>query len=326
VQVAQRQASDYAAEAQHAALLEQQWANTEDFLNQGIDILIAAARHLADIVAEEIFLARRALEIYQLEDASNVRFDYGYIHPDLDNTLPPLDRAGYCQRSALELPANILTWNDIFLKLNAAQTGGFDVVHPVVGISITDPAALAQLRSGGGLQFTIPRSATPASIFELKVNGLAIELEGASASAPVFLWIEHSGKWQMVRRPDVGLPEPPATANFTLFPHAETFNFDVGQGRLNATIPATAQTPSEPGPPFSFWGRGVIADWRIFPEPSATGLDLSQLTAIRLTVNCIGLAAQGSATPPSTILRPEVTLLPARTSPAGSMRAASVAV
>jgi hypothetical protein len=189
-------------------------------------------------------------------------------------------------------------------------------------VSITDPAALDQLRAGGGLQFTIPRSATPASIFELKVNSLMIELEGASASAPGILWIEHSGSWQMIRRPNPAEPGEPEIAIFTLYPHAETFNLNVAQGRLNAAIPATAQSPSEPGPPFSFWGRGVIADWRIFADPSATGVDLSQLTAIRLTINCIGLAAQGSTAPPaSPPLEPGVTLLPARPSSAAVMRA-----
>jgi hypothetical protein len=220
------------------------------------------------------------------------------------------------------LPANVLTWNDIFLKLNAAQTGGFDVVHPVVGVSITDEAALAQLREGGGLQFAIPVSATPASIFELKVNSLTIELEGASATSPVILWIEHSGNWQMVRRPILSQPGPPEIAEFTLFPHAETFNLNTGQGRLNASIPATPPSSAEPGPPFSFWGRGVIADWRIFPDASATSLDLSQLTAVRMTFNCIGLVSQGSATPPTSALEPNVTMLAPRTSSAPLVHAA----
>jgi hypothetical protein len=323
VAAAQRQAQNYAEEAQHAQNLHLNWSETEAFLNAGIAVLIGSARHLADIVAEEVFLARRALEIYQLEDASDVRFDYGYIHPDLDSTLPSLQRVVACLQSASELPANILTWNDIFLKLNAAQTGGFDVVHPVVGVSITDAAALAQLRAGGGLQFTIPASATPPSLFELKANSLTIELEGASASSPVILWIEHSGNWQMVRRPNLSEPGQPAIADFTLFPHSEAFNLNAGQGRLNAAIPATPQSSSEPGPPFSFWGRGVIADWRLFPEPSSTGLDLSQLTAIRLSINCIGLAAQGSAAPSAPALEPHVTLLPSGAPSAALARAAA---
>jgi hypothetical protein len=322
VNAAQRQAQNYSEEAQHAQSLQDQWSETEAFLNAGIAVVIASARHLADIVAEEVFLSRRALEIYQLDDASDVRFDYGYIHPDLDSTLPSLQRVVACLQTASALPVDILTWNDIFLKLNAAQTGGFDVVHPVIGVSITDPVALAQLRAGGGLQFTIPRSATPASVFELKVNSLTIDLEGASSSSPGILWIEHSGNWQMVRRPNPSEPGSPAIADFTLFPHSETFNLHAGQDRLNAAIPATPQSPSEPGPPFSFWGRGVIADWRIFPDASATNLDLSQLTAIRMTFNCIGLASQGSTTPSTPALKPNVTMLSPRSSSARLVRAA----
>jgi hypothetical protein len=126
----------------------------------------------------------------------------------------------------------------------------------------------------------------------------------------------------MVRRPNLAAPGQPELASFTLFPHSETFNLNAGQGRLNAAIPATAQSPSEPGPPFSFWGRGVIADWRILPDASATSLDLSQLTAVRLTFNCIGLVSQGSATPPTPLLQPSVTLLPPRAPSAALVRAA----
>jgi hypothetical protein len=323
IKAAERQAQNYAEEAQHAQTLQQNWSETEAFLEAGTDLLITAARHLADIVAEEVFMARRALEIYQLEDASDARFDYGYIHPDLDSTLPSLQRVLACLQTALQLPDDVLTWNDIFLKLNAAQTGGFDVVHPVIGVSITDSAALTQLRAGGGLEFTIPASATPASIFELKVNSLTIELEGASSSSPAIFWIEHSGNWQMVRRPNMADPGQSATADFTLFPHSESFNLNAGQGRLAAAIPATPQSPSEPGPPFSFWGRGIIADWRIFPDASATSLDLSRLSAIRLTFNCIGLLSQGSAAPPTPVLQPPVTLLPIRGPSAALARAAS---
>ena len=50
---------------------------------------------------------------------------------------------------------SILTWNDIFNQLNAAQASGFDVVHPAISISITDPVVLAHLSTGNGLQFSI---------------------------------------------------------------------------------------------------------------------------------------------------------------------------
>jgi hypothetical protein len=246
-----------------------------------------------------MFLARRALEIYELDDASNVRFDYGYLHPDQEAPLPPLQRVQACLASVAGLAKDFLTWNDIFKRLNVAQASGFDVVHPALEVVITSPAALAALRTPRGLQFTIDMSTSPPAIFELKVNGLQLELVGASATALSLVWIEHSGHWWMIKRPVPGA-SPNATAELTVFPHAETFSFGAGQNALKAMIPAQPQSPSEPGPPFSFWGRGVFADWRIFLDPSATKLDLTKLTALKLTIQCIGLSAQGRVPSPIT--------------------------
>jgi len=286
-------------------------------------LLITLGRQLADIVAEDVFFARRALEIYELDDASDVRFDYGYIHPDQDLDLQPVARVQACMLSVAQLSAKIATWNDIYLRLNAAQASGFDVVHPALSVSITDPTALAHLATSGELQFTIDSSMTPSSIFELKVNTLTLELAGATAASPATFWIEHSGHWKMAPRPNSANKGQKSLVEFNLFPHKETFNCNAGQGTLNAAIPAQAQSAAEPGPPFSFWGRGVMADWRIYPDPAATGLDLSKLTAIKLSFNCIGLAAQGATVPSGGLLQPAATLLPARNSTPGVKAAAA---
>jgi hypothetical protein len=195
-----------------------------------------------------------------------------------------------------------------------AQASGFDVVHPAVTVSITDPAVLAHLSAGGGLQFSIDAAATSSGIFELKVDSLEIELEGASAASSVLLWIEHSGHWKMIPRP----PNQSSLVEFSLFPHVEVFNCKPAKGTLSASIPAHPRFSSEPGPPFAFWGRGVIADFRIFPDASAHDLDLSQLKAVRLILNCIGLAAQGAVQPTPPAVEPAPLLLPSRTFPAAT--------
>jgi len=202
-----------------------------------------------------------------------------------------------------------------------AQAGGFDVVHPAVTVSISDPAGLAHLASGGGLQFSIDGAAAPSSIFELKVNSVELELDGASAASPTLLWIEHSGHWKMVPRP----PHQGAVVEFALFPHVEVFNCSPGKGILSASIPGHAQSPSEPGPPFAFWGRGVIADFRVFPDASARDLDLSQLKALKFTFNCIGFVAQGAVQPSHATIKPASLLLPTGTIPSVTSRPALAA-
>ena len=178
--------TDYAAEIQVANGMLGGWTATKAFLDAALGVLLNVARQLADLVAEDVFIARRALEIYQLEDASTVRFDYGLLHPDVDHDLAtdPLKRVQLSLQSVSALPTDVITWNNIFVRLNAAQTAGFDVVHPVIEVVIDDPTALDQLRRGEGLQFSVgigptPATATiPASILELKVGSLDLELIG----------------------------------------------------------------------------------------------------------------------------------------------------
>ena len=303
---------DYTAEVQIAQILVDKWHGTEEEIEQGLQALLDVARALADLVAEHVFLARRALEIYQLEEASSVRFDYGRLHPDQDHDLTsrPLRRVQLCLQSVTRLPVDVITWNGIFVALNAAQTASFDVVHPSIEVVVDDPAALAELRAGRGLKLSVgigpsPVGASfPDGIFELKVDNLTLDLLGASASAAALMWVRHSGHWIMARRPTAALPDPP-DVEFTLLPHVEAFNFRAGSGTLTAAIPAGRQANVEPGPPFSFWGRGALADWTVFVDRSATALNLTGLSAIRLTIGCIGLVSQGTVVPPLLRLRPE---------------------
>jgi hypothetical protein len=282
-------------------------SDTADYLAQVVDSFIASARQLVDIVAEDAFLARRALEIYELDYASDLRFSYGYLHPDDECSLSLLQRVISCQTSVASLAPSVLSWNDVFTRLNVAQAAGFDVVHPAIIVSITDPTVLVHLATGGGLEFSIDVADTPSSIFELKVNSLEIELDSASASAPVSFWIEHSGHWKMVPRP------PNQTiVEFSLYPHVEIFTCKAGTGMLSASIPAQPQTSTQPGPPFAFWGRGVITEFRIFPDASAQNLDLSHLKALTVSINCIGFLTQAAALPAATTVRPPARLLPSR--------------
>jgi hypothetical protein len=303
---------DYGAEVQAAQGLLDNWSVTESFLNGALGVLLNVARRLVDMVSEDIFLARRALEIYQLEDASTVHFDYGLLHPDRDNdlVLQPLTRAQLSLQSVSTMPADVITWNKIFVQLNEAQTSGFDVVHPSIEVVIDDPAALAQLKQGGGMKFSVgigptPASATiPTGVFELKVNTLTLDLVGASATGAAILWVQHSGHWLMARRLNPAAPNPPAI-EFMLLPHVEAFNFQAGSSVLSAAIPAQPPSTAQPGPPFSFWGRGALADWTLFPDPSARTLNLGALNSVRFVIGCIGLVPPGAVVPPVFSVKPQ---------------------
>jgi hypothetical protein len=218
-------------------------------------------------------------------------------------------------QSVSGLPTDVITWNNIFIQLNEAQAAGFDVVHPVIEVVIDDPAALNPLRHGAGVQFSVGigpgpvRATIPANIFELKVDNLNLELVGASATGAALMWVRHAGHWIMARRHAADLPAPP-DIEFTLSPHIEAFNFRFGTGTLSAAIPTQPPSNVDPGPPFSFWGRGALADWSIFADPSATALDLDALTAVKFSIGCIGLVPRGAVVPSILRLTPHVSALP----------------
>lgn len=315
---AQTRVSDLTTEVAAAQSLLGTWTETEAFIDAVLGQLLTVARALADMVSEDMFLARRALEIYQLTDASDVHFDYGYLHPDTDYDLAgqPLQRVLASLESLTTLPADVITWNQIFVALNEAQTSGYDIVHPVIEVVIDDAAALDQLRSGGGLRFSVgigpdPVAATiPPDIYELKVDNLQLELSGATASGSALIWAQHNGHWVMKRPPTADLPDP-LDIEFSLFSHVEAFNLAPGSDP-NALIPAQPQTSAEPGPPFSFWGRGALADWTLFVDQfSAGALDMTGLSEVRLSIGCIGLVVQGTVTPSTVQVAPLATGVPA---------------
>ena len=298
---AQTRVDDLTTEVGTGQTLLNNWADTEAFIDIVLGQLLTIVRALADMVAEDVFLARRALEIYQLADASDVHFDYGYLHPDADYNLvgQPLQRALKSLESVATLPADVITWNQIFVALNETETSGYDVVHPVIEVVIDDPDTLSHLRAGGRLQFSVgigpdPILATiPADIYELKVDNLQLQLIGAAASGTALVWAQHDGHWVMKRPPTADQPDP-LDIEFSLFSHVEAFNLAAGSNP-GAVIPVQPQNLTDPGPPFSFWGRGALADWTLSVDPSSVAtLDLTGLSQVRLLIGCIGLVAQGA--------------------------------
>jgi hypothetical protein len=264
------------------------WSTEIAVLNAAADLLIRAARQVVDMVMDDVFLAQRAREIYQLEGTPNLRFDFGYLHPDTERSLSPALRAAATLASLAGMPIQILAWNQMFQQLNSAQIG-FDVVHPQLSVSITDPAQLQAFASGSALRVTIGLESVPGGMFELKANALSLQLNRAVTSQSANIWVTHSGEWTMNRRTDRSV------TTMLLRPRREVFAIAAGSGILTSSIPANPQSNSEPGPPFSFWGRGVATTFMLeLVQPST--LDLGQLTAIHVTVDCIAFAPQATAT------------------------------
>jgi hypothetical protein len=111
------------------------WTADADALAVAADLLIRSAREIVDIVMEDVFLAQRAREIYQLDRITGLRFDFGHLHPDVDRSLTPAIRASSSLTSLSGMAIQLLAWDKIFQQLNSAQIG-FDVIHPQLSVSI----------------------------------------------------------------------------------------------------------------------------------------------------------------------------------------------
>lgn len=305
VAAAQQRVSNLNSELLAAQQTLAHWSGEAAALEAATGLLISSARAVVDMVMEDVFLAQRAREIYQLDAITGLRFDFGFLHPDVDRSLSPAVRASTSLISLSGLAIQVLAWDQIFTQLNTAQTG-FDVIHPQLSVTIVDAAQLRAFASGAALEFSLTLADVPQKMFELKVNAMSLELTGASTTQSGNVWVTHSGNWQMNRRSD-GSP-----VDLLLLPRSELFAFRAGPGPLRAGIPANPQPASEPGPPFSFWGRGIATTFRLqVAQPSV--MDLSQLSAIHVTIDCIGYAQQGAgSSAPVHALRPVARQVPVR--------------
>ena len=261
------------------------WSKEEAALTQAAGLLITAARRLVDLVMDDVFLAQRAREIYELDAVPDLRFDFGYLHPDLDHGLTPPLRASRTAISLAGLAPQVISWNQIYQRLNTAQIG-FDVIHPRLSLTVRDPAQLRAFANGGALDVSIDMADVPNGMFELKLNALAVALHGASSTRAANIWIVHSGEWSLNRRTDGSV-----TA-ISLRPRSEVLAIAAATGTLSATVPANPQSNAESGPPFAFWGRGVVTTMRLqIAQPSP--MDLGQLSSIEITLDCLAFARQG---------------------------------
>jgi len=301
VAAAELRANNLAAEIANIDQRLSHWSGEVAALTAASDILIRAARQVVDLVMEDVFLAQRAREIYELDGTPDLRFDFGFLHPDQDHSLGPAQRASASLTSLAGFSIQVLSWIKIYQQLNAAQIG-FDVIHPQLSLTITDAAQLSAFASGAGLRFSIPLADLPGGMFELKANALSLEMTGASSTQSANIWVTHSGEWSMNRRTDGSI------TTMSLRPRSEVFAVGAATGRLTASIPAHPQSNSETGPPFSFWGRGVVTTFQLqIATPSV--MNLAQLSSIHITVDCIAFARHGAGTLPTVAtIKPAVRL------------------
>lgn len=238
--------------------------------------LIRSAQRTMDVLIKYAFFAARSLEIYTLTDMSDeIRTDYGYIHPDLEQDYG----VGLLSLAQL-IGAYETSWArfvDIVNYRNAYDSyfGSSDKVNDKVFLSISDPGALAQFRATQNLLLTVELQDLPPARFEAKTIYVLLSLSGAAANVPaISCLVEHGGQYTMAKRDG-------SIAGLILKPRVTVVQ--TAKSGITFTGVRIGSSPQE----LSFWGRGVATSWTISIEPDEMQrrqIDLAGLSAIEIEI------------------------------------------
>ena len=246
------------------------------YLEQVALTLVTSAQGYMDILMRYAFLAARAVEIYTFDDLSaEVFYDYGYVHPDLEQD----HRDGFLPLAQL-IGAYVTSWSRFvgiitYRTRYDAYLAASDRVTDKVFISVTDPGALALFRDTQALDVFIDLADLPPTRFEARASYVLLSLAGATAQVPAISTLVEHGGMARSRRQD-------GTEDLLVL-------------RPRRTVVQTARTPlafsgariGDAPEDLSFWGRGVAASWRVQIEPDEMArrlVDLSALSAIELEI------------------------------------------
>jgi hypothetical protein len=246
------------------------------YLEQVALTLIRSAQRYMDVLIKYAFFAARSLEIYTLTDMSDeIRTDYGYIHPDIeqdyqDGLLPLAQLIGEYETSWTRF-VDIVNYRNAF----DSYFGSSDKVNDKVFLSITDPAVLAQFRATQNLLLTVDLPELPPTRFEAKAVYILLSLTGATAEVPaISCLVEHGGGFTTLKRDGT-------VAGLILKPRVTVVQ--TAKSGITFTGVRIGSKPDE----LSFWGRGVATTWNISIEPdemASRQIDLAGLSAIEIEI------------------------------------------
>jgi hypothetical protein len=231
-----------------------------------------------DFFIEYGFRMARAYDIYTLPtklEASAFRFDYGYIHPDIEeNAFFALER-GDDNRVIGLLGAYTASLNTFVPARLSSQYTVYDnkLSFGNWAWPVTNPTVIANLKSTGAATFAISMTGLPSLYTELKVVRAELALIGATTNGALWIpvWLEHLGS-ATNRRSD----QTPISVTAPMR----------GESVPARTVPIDLEQLSEDEMQ-QFWGRSPITSWRVAILPEAAvnaGLDLSGLNQLQLAV------------------------------------------
>ena len=255
-----------------------------EYLKQTAFILVKAAQHYMNTLTKYAFLAARALEIYTLEDLSGqIRYDYGYIHPDREKDY----QEGLITLTQLisKYEHSWTTFADLIGYADRYHTyfSSGDLVHDLHRISFKDAQVLSDFRTKSKIRFTVRIEDLPTSRLEAKVDSVYVAFVGAKPKSNfISAIVEHSGRYSEQKRNGTVL-------DVALQPRREV---------VIAKIEPLQIRGNQVGDPqeLEFWGKGVAASWYLYIEPTEltnNQVDLSGLTEIQVWIGYQSFLGRG---------------------------------
>ena len=255
-----------------------------EYLKQTAFILVKAAQHYMNTLTKYAFLAARALEIYTLDDLSGqIRYDYGYIHPDLEKDyqegLITLTQLISKYENSWTTFADLIGYAD---RYHTYFSSG-DLVHDLHRISFKDAQVLSDFRTKSKIRFTVRIEDLPTSRLEAKIDSVYVAFVGAKPKSNfISAIVEHSGRYSEKKRNGTVL-------DVALQPRREV---------VIAKIEPIQIPGNQVGDPqeLEFWGKGVAASWYLYIEPSEltnNQVDLSGLTEIQVWIGYQSFLGRG---------------------------------
>jgi hypothetical protein len=258
-------------------------------INAGIKVLNDAAKTIIhtshsyfDTVARFAFYVARALEIYTLDDqSSEIHYDYGYVHPDIDQD--------YLEGRLLSekyVAAYQATWSSVPDLMHFRQryldyfaSSNSDFTRDIYVRLIAEPAALADFKQHRTLSVSIDFADLQQGRAEAKAEVVAVALIGAtSQSAIINCRVEHGGISKQKKRDGNVVIQ-------YLRPHSTIVHAELQPLAPNDLIPDPRTDPLIAPRTVAFWGRGVATTWRLTVEDPT--VDLSTVSAIQVGIGYV---------------------------------------
>ena len=283
--IAEEKKSNWKSEIEEAEIALRQLTGNLIMEGQTAKTVIIFARKYLDIVLEYIFKAARSLEIYMYSNITHdLRYDFGYVHPDLEeDAYSRLNEVNGSENKLIELftqyseslsrIVQVVTFRN---ELENYRDQGQGLQRALEVIKL-ESIHLQEFQNNHHVGFEIKLEDMPINRFESKLIMIRVGLIGATSSEPFECILQHFGssKIKLIDGSIINRTEKPRTSLIQANTTLDQFNTPLPD-ISNETLFLQ-----------SYWGRSPATTWFLSIEEDVfrnKHVDLSSLSEIRIAL------------------------------------------